>query len=439
MSKESHQHEVSPVALLFPGAALLGYLIVTVLLFFFGPWRYPVEDATRLVWFLVAVHVALAGGYLVGIRRRPAPGGRFAVAGMAAFCVVCSLIVLLPTSLLNTGSWIPNPFSAASDLGGAYARSLALRERATPWVNYARILVAPALAAMLPLCVFFWHRLSRVLRAGFVLATCGALALGVAMGINAEAAQFVLLFPWFVLAAHVSGARRLDPRRWAVAAVVAVLAGILLVALFATSMNVRAGSFARNGYLPGIEATLKGRPADIEQQWPDTRPAWRVAVDGLAGYLSHGYYAVYLSLREPFVPMYGVGNSVFLQRQVARLLGTDTLPNRSYPARIEARGWNAYGYWATVYPWIASDVGFPGTVVVMFVAGLVFGMVWADVVVAANPWAVAFLGQVLTFMYYVPAHNKVMHSGEGVVAFLTLGLLWAASHLRGAAGRVATR
>jgi lipid-A-disaccharide synthase-like uncharacterized protein len=80
--------------------------------------------------------------------------------------------------------------------------------------------------------------------------------------------------------------------------------------------------------------------------------------------------------------------------------------------------------WATIYPWIASDVGFPGTVAVMFLIGLLLGRVWVDVLGGQNPWAVMLLGQILLLMYYIPAHNKVMQAGEGVVAFWVLGLAW---------------
>jgi hypothetical protein len=38
--------------------------------------------------------------------------------------------------------------------------------------------------------------------------------------------------------------------------------------------------------------------------------------------------------------------------------------------------------------------------------------------------AVAFLGQMLVMLYYFPAHNKTMHSGEGFVAFWVLFAAW---------------
>jgi glycosyltransferase involved in cell wall biosynthesis len=134
---------------------------------------------------------------------------------------------------------------------------------------------------------------------------------------------------------------------------------------------------------------------------------------------------VYLSLQQPFVPTYGLGNSPFLLRQAARLFNDPELLERPYPKRIEKVGWKADVYWASIYPWIASDVGFPGTVVVMLLIGWMVGRVWLDVLGGRNPVAVAFLGQILLLLYYVPAHNRVMQSGEDVFGFLGLLTLWA--------------
>ena len=89
-------------------------------------------------------------------------------------------------------------------------------------------------------------------------------------------------------------------------------------------------------------------------------------------YLTQGYFALYLALDKPFVPTFGVGNSFFLVRQAARIPGLEDLDQQPYPMRIEENGWDAYAFWSTIYPWIASDVSFPGTLVVVFLIGRPF-------------------------------------------------------------------
>lgn len=444
-----------------PGALFTAYLATTALFFFVGPWRYPLDDIGELVAFLVAVHLAFAVGAFLGARR---PGRasrwRLDVGRAAVVCLAVDFALLFPTSALNTGSWVPNPWAAFGRLGDAYLESLRLRAEAVPYVNYLRILVAPFLAAAWPLGVVYWRRIGRAGRVLMVASVVGTLALYAAMGANMAAGHWMALFPWLVLAGALSGTLSLRGRAWLRPAAVLAASIALFAFFFAATMNARHGSFAVHGQLPGIDAVLRdekpaaseGPAASEETPAATERPVGHettppaaegaaggeeavaaageeparaaVAARGLVGYLTQGYYAVYLSLDEPWVPTWGVGHSVFLSRQAARMTGDPSLPERSYPERIEARGWNAYGYWATIYPWIASDVSFPGTVVVLFLVGWVLSAVWADSLTGENPFAVAFLGQMLIMLYYVPAHNKTMHSGEGVVAFAVLGLAW---------------
>lgn len=439
------------------GAVFLAFFLGTVGLFFWGPWYYPVEDGKgRLVAFLVAVHLAFAVGYAIGIRGTPRTSNRrIAIGSLVLAASVAELLLLFPTSFLNTGHWIPRPGIAMQDLGGAYADSISIRERSLPYVNYARILVAPFLALAVPLGVYYWHRLSWTTRVVFAVSIVGNIALFVAMGANAGAAHWMALFPWLVVAAHLAGVQQLDRKGWTGAAVVQLVSVGLFAIFFTATMNQRAGSFAKYGAIPSLGVELSAQveplvtapsPATVVEPLPQpqvapssappppppvsppTPPAERgsvrIGADGLAGYLTQGYFAVYLSLQEPFIPGYGVGNSVFLQRQVARMWNNDEILYRSYPERIQGRGWNAHGYWATIYPWIASDVTFPGTVLVVLAIGWMAGRVWLDVLGGRNPFAVAFLAQLLILLYYVPAHNKVMHSGEGVFAFWGLLIAW---------------
>ncbi|MBA3884637.1 MAG: hypothetical protein H0X67_02755 [Acidobacteria bacterium] len=337
------------------------------------------------------------------------------------------LLLLFPTSAAFTGRWLPSPVGALDDLAAAYTGSLTIREVGLSYVNYVRIFAAPLLGLVVPLGVFYWKRLPWVTRVVFVASVIGNLALYIAMGANAGAAHWMALFPWFVLASHLAGEHRLNARGWAAAVGVFLMSVALFLALFTATMNARTGSFAKHGMLPGIGAELRERDSQAKAT---ARSTGRVGADGLASYLSQGYFAVYLSLHEPFVPGYGVGNSMFLQRQVARLLGDQEILRRPYPQRIERVGWSASGYWATIYPWIASDVGFPGTVLVLLGIGWLAGRVWLDVVGGQNPFAVALLGQVLILLYYIPAHNKVMHSGEGVFGFWVLLAAWAFTRRR---------
>jgi hypothetical protein len=429
---------IRPAVRLLPGAVFLAYLLGTVVLFYAGPWRYEVTRGGELLVFLVAIHLALAGGYLSACFRAPL-GIPLPVGRIALGCILLDLALLFPTSAHNTGSWLPPVWSALRDLGDAYLATLHLQTHQVPYVNYLRILVAPLLAAAVPLGIYYWRRLPRLGRVALVLLVVGTLALFVSMGTNKALGEWAMLFPWFLAAGHLSGVLRLRGRQWAVVVALVVLSFALFFVFFGATMNARGGSYARSGTMQDLQASSRlidppaaetlppseaAGPADEATPTAAPPEAARVAVNGLAAYLTQGYYAVDLSLQEPFVPMWGVGHSVFLTRQAVRVTGDASLFERPYPVRIEERGWHSTIYWASIYPWIASDVGFVGVVVVVFLVGRLLALVWIDVLGGENPLAVALFGQMVLMLYYFPAHNRVLQTGEGVVAFWGLLLLW---------------
>jgi hypothetical protein len=67
---------------------------------------------------------------------------------------------------------------------------------------------------------------------------------------------------------------------------------------------------------------------------------------------------------------------MFLYRQAARLTGNENIMKQPYPVRIEKYGWDAYGLWSSIYPWIASDVSFPGTILIVYLIGRLFALSW---------------------------------------------------------------
>jgi hypothetical protein len=145
----------------------------------------------------------------------------------------------------------------------------------------------------------------------------------------------------------------------------------------------------------------------------------------LIDYITHGYYGLYLSLEEPFVPMFGIGNSMFLYFNAVKITGDETILDRPYPVRVEQHHpWLAYGKWHSIYPWIASDVSFPGTILVVFFIGRLFAMAWLDTLKGENPFAVAVLAQFVIMLFYFSANNQVLGSGEAFFGFYGLLIIW---------------
>jgi hypothetical protein len=277
------------------------------------------------------------------------------------------------------------------------------------------------LAMALPVTFFYWKFLTRTMKLVSSAVIVGTILLFVAMGTNKAIADTVLLFPAMLVAAHCSSISRVRIRRVLILASIAIVGFIGFFLFFASTMASRVGSGMKTGYFHAIglradssNFMVKGLPPDLA-----------VGVLGLDNYLTAGYYATSLSLDEPFEPMFGVGNSFFLTRQASRITGDRDLWRMSYPARIEKHGWDSFALFSSIYPWLASDFSFPGTIIVIFFIGRFFALSWVDTLDGTNPFAIALFAQFVIMIFYFPANNQLLQSGEGLSGFLGIFILWA--------------
>jgi hypothetical protein len=243
----------------------------------------------------------------------------------------------------------------------------------------------------------------------------------VAMGTNKAIADLAILSPWMLVARHFSTSQLKIKHGIAVVLTASVLA-IFFLGFFSSTQESRATSAARAGYFPylGIRADYSH---PLLRNMP---PEFQTGVLGLAGYVGQGYYALYLALDRQFVPSFGVGHSMFLTRQAARLPGFQWIADTPYPVRIEPDGWSAFGLFSSIYPWIASDVGFPGTIIVVFLIGYAMALSWREAILLRNPFAIAAFAQFCIMVYYFPANNQCLQSGETLAAFWGTIISWQA-------------
>jgi hypothetical protein len=406
---------------LLPLTFFFTYLNFTVLLFILGPWAWPLERTGPIYLFLGASHLALVLGYL-SASTVPAASykGRWNVKRLIAWSVVINLALLGPTAAYRIGPGGADLLAGLFNPGEAYLQSAIVREQGTPTVEYIRTFFGPILFLVLPLAVFYWSELSRGLRLLSVASILGTAVLFIAMGTNKALADIVVLTPWLLVTARYAGRIRFGRKRVLIVSLVSLIAFTAFLAFFTSTQNTRAGSASKYGYLSKPHVSVDYNNFMIR----DLPPELAVGVVGITSYMSAGYFALYLSLDEPFVPTYGVGNSYFAARQVARLTGNADIVLRPYPMRIEERGWDAYGMFSSIYPWLASDVTFPGTIVLVFLIGRLLAIVWKDSLVGENPFAIAMLAQLLIMLFYFPANNQVLQFGEGFAAFWVILFLW---------------
>jgi hypothetical protein len=427
---------------LFPIIFFQIYLATSVLTFAFGPWQWPVSNPWQLYSFLILAQVALLAGYLNAIKKQPRPAS-----------TKLRVPVAVTVSLVFNYLWIGQIYKGRSgqtfDLGGFVAavtggltdpgqrydeklkNYLLLRAAGAITIqDYVGLLLFPLLWIAFPLGVVFWKRLSIPVRVALVVWTILDLSIWVAAGTNKGIADFILLLPCLLVARKPAMLANIKRRNAMVVGLIAIIGVAALVAFFSAGMLGRSG-----GKTVMLYEHTTGIGAD-----PD-HPALRYLPPELQGplalfasYFNQGYYGLSLALKEPFIFCYGVGHSYFLEGLSRHLVSTPIILN-TYPARIAGNGWDPYLRWSSIYPWIASDLSFPGTIVFMFLIGRLFGLVWLDVAFCRNPWAVCLLPLLLTMLFYVPANNQVLAFANAALPFWALLFMWYFSRARGDAKR----
>jgi len=418
--EQAHVHQSKWVRFL-PIVFFFFYLNFTVFLFAFGPWPYPVTDGTMLYTFLFFAHLALLIGYLSAAFRKPSGySGLWKTKRLVVFVLIINLVMLVPTAVFRTGGLLPDISSAIESPGQAYSLLGFNQYKGVPVVEYLRMVFAPFIFMLFPLTVFYWARLKPVVRTLAAFCVLGMVAIYIAMGTNKGFVDLVILTPWLLLAGHLSGVSRLRWSRRFIIVTGGILLAVLALQFFIATQTTRIGSGASIGHFYPLGVYVD-RDNFIVRNLP---PKVQVGVWSLTSYITQGYYGLHLSLREPFIPMFGVGNSMFLFRQAARITDIDEIMDLSYPIRIRKYGWNPYVQWSSIYPWIASDVSFPGTILVVFLIGRLFALSWLDTLRGKNPFAVAMFTQLLIMLYYFSANNQCVQNGEGLFSFWGILLLW---------------
>lgn len=420
---------------MFPMWIFQGYLSLTVFVFAFGPWPWPVPDPVILYVFLLAAQFALWIGYRSGLKSHSSSYyGPWKIDNLITISLVTNLIWILPNYMLRMGlskisvaNIVTSISTGVLDPGAMYeARMEALTSVVeTSFLNYTTQLISPILWLLVPLAIVYWSRLNWTKRSLFLLFVVTDLLTWVAMGTNKGIADYVLLVPWLAVAAHPEIIQKIRIFKVIRIFIYLAIALLLLTSYFTIGQRTRGG-----GEIPFYDRSANIAIDNHNWMVRFLRPAGQGAVAAITSYMVQGYYGLALALTEPFDTTYGVGNSHYYTGIVESFLGQGSISDKTYPAKIEKYGWDRFGRWQSVYTWIASDVSFPGAIVVVFLIGRLFGMVWLDVLHRVNPFAVALFGLLVIMLFYFPANNQVLAFSRSANAFWVVFFAWIVTRRR---------
>lgn len=193
---------------------------------------------------------------------------------------------------------------------------------------------------------------------------------------------------------------------------------LLLPALFFFNKAIGTRGIGHNWSTPGY--AIGGKVfLDRESVIFDILPEGLIGICVLlTTYIAQGYYGFAATTAVKWTPMFGLGNSMFL---------VDQLNLNEYTLQYKAQqlyGWDSRVQWHTIYSWLANDVSVYGVILVMFLIGFVFAIVYAESILYDNPISELLCCFFMILFFFIPANNQMANGMSQFMSFYFAILVW---------------
>lgn len=416
-----------------PAMLVAGYLTVTSCMYLslvLGDSTAPSVGRTAI--FSLSATVAVLVGYALGRRRelsrtsrdRRRPGRSDPVPPLHLILLVCACLwwVLFGTvSMVNRG--IEGPSDMVVRILDPRSSYYAKFDEASGGV------VTPILQILnlsgvfywllIPLTVLYWSRLELWLKVAAIAGVLSYLLLFLSTGTQKGVADVVIQLGVCVVAVMIArGTLRLRH-------VLVMGAGaICAVILMATSLGLRTDATSTI-----MQQGTNAEHAELLQPLIGESAARGSVI--LRDYATQGYRGLGYSLELPFEWTYGIGSMRSLSSYLPQYFGSADPFYRTYPARVEAEfGWSSTEQWSTVYPWLASDISFPGVLILTALVGFVLARAARAVRRRGDALSLVGLSMMSIYFVFAPANNQLFNDRYSALGVLALALVAALRSLR---------
>jgi hypothetical protein len=194
--------------------------------------------------------------------------------------------------------------------------------------------------------------------------------------------------------------------------VIILFSGILSGRLVMMNMSLH-GSASQHYYLNGDSIIFKIMPETAA-----------LGFSYFLFYISNGFYGLNLCLQQPFVWTKGLGSCSVIVTILKQYTKINPWNIPTYPRRTEfATGWSSSSVWHTIFPWLASDLTFPGAIILLAIGAYIYGKCWCEIKYQ-NKWQSIFMFSILNIQwFYMVANNQIFTAKSTFIVFI-LGLFF---------------
>jgi len=443
-----HVNKFKMKILYLPLILVEAYLILTLLLYQFGPIAWGTKNVLDFWLYISIYHISFIVGYLLFAKKfkislkdieKSNKIKSFIVKYMWIFLSICAVLTLIKSmGFLNRTDFIPWNLPAEFIKGLQNpAEQYVSKFAAAGLNNYTGnkitsgilALFAFIVSSIVPICVFLWERIKLSQKIFFFAIVFFDFATFVSVGTNKGIFDLLFIFAAALSIDLVANFKEKKFKQFLKdkKALVGVTVFLLFFSMwfFSWTMQSRVGSIAIYTANLTDDVTVYGEespdnPGDkIETK---TESLTKNLLYGLSSYVCQGYYGMSLSLGEKFTSTYGIGNSSFLTSNFKYFFGIDVEHN-TYQAKISDR-WGQYTQWHSFYSYMANDFSFPGVAFIMFLLGASLAAIYKDAVYGKNIIAQCLLPVFVILFLYIPANNQIFSFMQSFCTFFELIILW---------------
>jgi hypothetical protein len=406
-----------------PMKLVLAYLAGTYFVFLVFGQSAQADDLLALTLFILYTVIAFAVGYSSWVHRNPGASSTVLEASPIAtpriLITVCATYNLATSVLYLSRTGSPGMSSlwyAITHPGDSYYAKLHPVVAPTESLTVQVLTVFAAFYALLiPLSVKHWNDMGIALRCYVAISISTYIVYFLSIG-TTKGLGDILIF-WCAAYSVVRQATRLEAERHQSSRRLrAIVLATIAIGSFAWYM-----SFSQADRLDARDQTTKhpGNPVVAHVLGDKIASGMAVAID----YPTHGYLGLSYNLQTSFKWTHGVGSMPAVSEYVEKYLHTDQPIRDRYTARTAQRtGWPDGMYWSTIYPWLASDLTFPGAILFMGMVGWFTAKFWREAL-DGRLLSLALFCQLALLIAFVPANNQIGQGRPSLVGFLTLSLL----------------
>lgn len=413
------------------------YLVSTFLLFLFGPLNWDINNYPELIIYVSVYYSSLYFGYhyqtrkFISVKREQVEKDQFCNKTRNVFILSCvfTIVYSFMFKYSSTGSFEIDP-NVFTNLGSSYFEKLDFAKESKDTVAFLPMQICTIFYVLtyfyIPISVLYYEHYSNILKATLFMTVAIHAFTWLAMGTNKGLGDILIYFVFSYFYKFVAVSPHDINKRILRVFIICLIPAIIFISIFAYSQQQRSkvGGFTAESVYTNTMLYRYSKYDEDNILLTSFGDVGKMIILNSYSYVAMGYYGFAKCLELPFEWTGGIGNSRALMSYAEQYFGLDVKDKNYLMKNERATGYPAGMYWSTVFPWLASDLTFPGVALFFIFVGAFFCKVWKRFLLYNDYISIVMLCQITMFIIYIPANNQLFQSRMSLFGSISILALY---------------